>query len=97
VERIVLIARLKPDAYERAEQLASVEQPAGVGQARLRGSNFLSAGEVVFIIEGEDAELHTREWFDDPVLSTAFASWLPLFDRPLHVAREVATWGRDSA
>jgi hypothetical protein len=52
---------------------------------------------VVVVIEGEDAELHAREWFDDPVLSTAFASWLPLLDGPLHAVREVGTWGQRNA
>jgi hypothetical protein len=93
VERLVLIARLRPGVYERAKELASTELAAGAGQARLRGANFLSPGEVVFVIEGDDVDLHTREWFDDPVLSTAFASWLPLFDGPLHTALEVGTWG----
>jgi hypothetical protein len=98
VERLVLIARLKPDTYERAEQLASVELTGGAGQALLRGSTFLSPGEVVFMIEGDDVDLHARQWFDDPVLSTAFSSWLPLFEGPLHAAREVATWsGRTSS
>ncbi|MCW3024923.1 MAG: hypothetical protein JWM29_355, partial [Solirubrobacterales bacterium] len=66
-------------------------------QALLRGSTFLSPGEVVFMIEGDDVDLHTRQWFDDPVLSTAFSSWLPLFEGPLHAAREVATWGGRTA
>jgi hypothetical protein len=47
---------------------------------------------VVFLIEGDDVDFHTRQWFDDPVLSAAFSSWLPLFEGPLHAAREVATW-----
>jgi hypothetical protein len=97
MERLVLVARLKPGTYARAQELASKEVPAGRGQARLGGTNFLSPSEVVFVIEGEDAELHAREWFDDPVLSTAFASWLPLLDGPLHAVREVGTWGQRNA
>jgi hypothetical protein len=69
----------------------------GVARALLRGSTFLSPGEVVFMIEGHDVDLHTRDWFDDPVLSTAFSSWLPLFEGPLHRAHEVATWSRRAA
>jgi hypothetical protein len=88
----VLIARLRPDVHERAEELASVEPETGVDPALLRGSIFLSAREVVFLIEGDDVDLHTRQWFDDPVLSATFSSWLPLFEGPLHAAREVATW-----
>jgi hypothetical protein len=92
LERLVLIARLRPDVHERAEELASVEPETDVDPALLRGSIFLSAREVVFLIEGDDVDLHTRQWFDDPVLSATFSSWLPLFEGPLHAAREVATW-----
>jgi hypothetical protein len=91
-ERLVLTARLRPGAYERAEELASDAGPAGAGRALLRGSIFLSPSEVVFMIEGDDVDLQTRQWFDDPVLSSAFTSWLSLFEGPLHSAREVATW-----
>jgi hypothetical protein len=59
-------------------------------------SIFLSPSEVVFILEGEDVELHAREWFDDPVRSTAISSWLALIDGPLHSAREVAVWDSDT-
>jgi hypothetical protein len=87
----VLIARLKPDAYARAEELASVV-PTGPADAHLRGSIFLSERDVVFLIEGADVDLQTRQWFDDPVLAAAISSWLPLFEGPLHGGREVATW-----
>jgi hypothetical protein len=93
LERLALVARLKPEAYQRAQELASADPPAAqLGDTPLRGSIFLSSNEVVFMIEGDDVELHTREWFDDPVLSTAISSWLPLFDGPLHAAREFAVW-----
>src|ERR1700686_5907526 len=92
LERLVLIARLRPDVHERAEELASIEPESGWDRALVRGSTFLSAREVVFLIEGDDVDLRTRQWFDDPVLSAAFSSWLPLFEGPLHAAREVATW-----
>jgi hypothetical protein len=97
MERLVLTARLKPDAYERAEELASAEPEPGVDPALVRGSVFLSAREVVFMIEGEDVDFHTRQWFDDPVLSATFSSWLALFEGPLHAAREVAAWEWRSA
>jgi hypothetical protein len=92
LERLVLIARLRPDVHERAEELAAASPETGAGRALLRGSVFLSAREVVFLIEGDDVDFQTRQWFDDPVLSAAFSSWLPLFEGPLHAAREVATW-----
>jgi len=44
--------------------------------------------EVVFLLEGEDLERRVRDFLDDPVRSTAIASWLPLFDGPLKTAWE---------
>lgn len=90
--RLVLTARLKPDAYERAKEFASAEPASGSVPTLLRGSIFLSSSEAVFLIEGDDVDLHTAKWFDDPVLSTAVSPWLPLFEGPLHAAREVGRW-----
>ena len=88
-ERLLLVARLKADAYERARELAAAEPAGDFGEARIRRSIFLSPSEVIFVIEGDDVGAQAREWFDDPVRSAALSSWLPLFDGPLHVAREV--------
>jgi hypothetical protein len=97
LERLALIARLRPDAYERAEELVSEIPSVGDGEPLIGGSIFLSQSEVVFMLTGEDVELRARNWFDDPVLSAAIGSWLPLFDGPLHAAREVASWDRGPA
>ena len=93
MERLALIARLKPDVYERAQELASADAPTDPGGSTLGHSIFLSPSEVVFVMEGLDVDLHTREWFNDPALSTAISPWLPLFDGPLHAAREVVVGG----
>ena len=97
MEQLLLTARLRRGAYERATELASEAGTVDLGRARLHGTIFLSPAEVVFVIEGEDVESQTRQWFDDPVLSAAFSSWLPLFDGPLHAAREVGTWDSRAA
>jgi hypothetical protein len=89
VERIALVARLKPDTREQAAELAA-DAPEAPGASRR--SIYLSPSEVVFVIEGEDPESVVREWFDDPVRSTALGPWLPLFDGPLHRAPEISTW-----
>ena len=98
LERAVLIAKLKPGAYERAQELASAEVSTEVdGAPGLRRFIFLSPTEVVFLVEGDDLELRTREWFDDPVRSGAIGHWLPLFDGALHSAREVPLTEPDDA
>jgi hypothetical protein len=89
VERIALVARLKPDTREQAAELAAAK-PDAPGVSRL--SIYLSPTEVVFVIEGEDPEHLVRALLDDPVRSTALEPWLPLFDGPLHRAPEVSTW-----
>ena len=86
----MLIARLRPGAHGRAEELAAEALDEQGAAAALRCSIFLSPSEVVFLIEGDDARLQTRDWLNDPVLSTSIGSWLPLFDGPLHAAPEVA-------
>jgi hypothetical protein len=49
---------------------------------------FLSESEVIILFEGEGARESVLTTLDDPVMSTALASWLPLFDGPLHRAYE---------
>ena len=79
----MLIAKLKPDAYERAQELASAEVSTEVdGAPGLRRFIFLSPAEVVFLVEGDDVELRTREWFDDPVRSERSATGCPSSTAP---------------
>jgi hypothetical protein len=86
MERIALVASLRPDAHERAVALAGdLPDAPGIG----RQSVFLSPTEVIFVLEGEDPETQVREWLDDPVQSTAIEPWLALFDGPLHRAPEI--------
>jgi hypothetical protein len=58
---------------------------------------FLSESEVVFFLEGRDADQSVRAILNDPVSSTAVSPWLALFDGPLHWAPEVSFWERDGA
>jgi hypothetical protein len=93
VERVMLVARLRRGARERAEQLLTDEARAGaLEDAFDRGAIFLSNTEVVFLFEGANVEESVRAILDDPVKSTVIAPWLPLFDGPLHQAREARSW-----
>ena len=84
----VLVARLKPHALEHARELAAQVDPSAVADFDRFGV-FLSKGEVVFVFEGEHARETVRAHLNDPVESTALSPWIPLFDGPLHAAREV--------
>ena len=90
MERIALVARLKPDAKERAGELATVKPTVPEGISHI--STFLSGDEVVFMLEGDSPDESHWMWLNDPVNSTVLAPWLPLFDGPLHRAPEVTSW-----
>jgi hypothetical protein len=89
VERVVVIAALKPGAREQALGLLQRSADAGE-QERVtqRQAIFLSDREAVFFFEGRDAGASVRELVNDPVRSTMLSPWLPLFEAPLHLARE---------
>lgn len=89
----MLVARLSPGARERAEQLLTHEARANAPEEAFeRGAIFLSETEVVFLLEGENATEAARTVLDDPVESTVITPWLPLFDGPLHRARQAYSW-----
>jgi len=93
LDKVVLIARLKDGARGRAEELLSEEVRADAPEdAFERGTIFLSDTDVVFLLEGAGAAEAARAILDDPVRSTVIEPWLPLFDGPLHQAREAHSW-----
>jgi hypothetical protein len=88
VDRIVLVARLKAGQRERAKELLDDGVEPIAPEAVDRRVTFLSESEVIILFEGEGARESVLTTLDDPVMSTALASWLPLFDGPLHRAYE---------
>ena len=92
MERVLLIARLEPDARERALELVDAQK--GEDPVTDRQGVFLSDSDVVFFFEGPDAEEAVREILNDPVRSTAVSPWLPLFSGPLHRAYEARFFER---
>jgi hypothetical protein len=94
MERLVLVARLKPGSRERARELvAEYSLNEDLRGAFERQGIFLSETEVVFFLEGPDANETVRGILNDP-RSTEIGHWLPLFDGPLHGAREEYFWER---
>ena len=95
MDRVVAVARLKLGARQRAEELIAEGAGPFVPEAAVeRGAIFLSESEVVFLFEGADVNESVRTTLNDPVESSALAPWLPLFEGPLHQAREAHSWER---
>jgi hypothetical protein len=95
VERLVMLARLKPEARDRALELVEEHRAGHAAETDFeRHAIFLAPEEIVFYFEGQDAEKTARRILNDPVRSTMLAPWLPLFDGPLHAAPEVDYWER---
>jgi hypothetical protein len=85
----MLIAALKPGAREQAlDLLQRAAEASEWERVTQRQGIFLSDREAVFFFEGRDAGASVRELVNDPVRSTMLSPWLPLFDGPLHLARE---------
>ena len=88
MDRLVLVARLKPNSAERARELiAEYSVNEGLSRAFDRQGIFLSETEVVFFLEGPEAKATVKEILNDPS-ATEIGHWIPLFDGPLHGARE---------
>ena len=91
------MARLKPGSQERAQELLDQKRSSTDEPAFDRIATYLSESEVVFVLEGENADESIRAILNDPVASTLISPWLALFDGPLHGAREVFAWERERA
>ena len=95
MERVVLVAALKPDARQQALALVESLEPTSVGDAiPERAGIFLSDREAVFFFEGAGTVESIRALVNDPVRSTLLSPWLPLFEGPLHLAREAFFFAR---
>ncbi len=97
MDRIVLVAHLKPGSSERAHELfAQHSAREDLKEAFDRHAIFLSESEAVFLFEGPDADASVRAIFNDPSASE-IGHWIPLFDGPLHLAPEAYFWERAPA
>ena len=94
--QLTLIARLRPGALKVAQDLAAgISAPTEEDSPFDRFGVFVAEDEVVFFLEGDTIGESVRALLDDPVRSTVIARWLPLFDGPLHTARQVYFWERE--
>jgi hypothetical protein len=96
VERLALIARLKPGTRARAEELIATGPPFDPHEAGfVRHSVFLSASEVVFVFEAHEVEWLVGALVDDPfqwIVAEALEAWRPLIEGSPRIAREQFSW-----
>lgn len=98
MQRLMIVARLRPDASEKAETLIAHGPPFDPKNLGFdRHSVFLTATEVVFLFEGANADRLVNAIVNDPALSTALAPWAELIDWPPRIAHERFAWQRQPA
>ena len=96
METVALIARLKPGSEEQAAQLLAAGPPFDPSARGLsRHAVYLSAGEVVFVFEGDEVEWIVEEMVSEPAsgsLAAALDAWRELVDGPPRIARAAYSW-----
>lgn len=99
MERLALIARLKPGTQAQAEALIAKGPPFDPQQIGFaRHSVFLSATEVVFVFEAHEVEWLVTALVEDPfqwMMIDALEAWRPLVDGHPRIAREQFSWEPD--
>jgi hypothetical protein len=98
MEMLALIARLRPGAEERAAQLVAYGPPFDPGgRGLLRHTVYLSAGEVVFVFEGDEVEWIVEDMVQEPAggaVAAALDAWRDLVDGPPRIGRAAYSWER---
>jgi hypothetical protein len=101
LERIAIIARLKPGAEPQAAELISAGPPFDPQESGFeRHAIYLSATEVMFVFEAHEVEWLVDALVGEPynwMLDEAIDKWRPLVDGPPRIAREVFSWERQPA
>jgi hypothetical protein len=98
LERLALIARLKPGTEVRAEELIATGPPFDPTESGFaRHSVYLSASEVVFVFEAHEIEWLVDALVENPfqwMVEEAFDNWRPLIEGQPRIAREKFFWER---
>jgi len=102
MNRVAIVARLKEGAELRAGELLTELPPFNLAESGLlRHCIYLSAGEVVFVFEGDQVEWIVDDQlagqFLHPLLAGALEVWRPIVDGEPRIASERFSWERDAA
>jgi hypothetical protein len=97
MNRLAVIAKLRPEAEGRAEELVSKGppfDPSGLGFER--HSVYLTGDHAVFVFEGGQLDQLMHSVVKDPSSIRPFREWEKLLDGVPRVAREAYHWERDN-
>jgi hypothetical protein len=93
MQRIVVIAKLKPDSHVAAAEILRAGPPYDPGDIGLvRHGVYLSASEAVFVFEGPEVEQQLSGLLNDPATAAAFSVWAPLLEGTPSAAHELFYW-----
>ena len=95
MNRVVIVAPLRPGTYDRAAALIQAGPPFDLRDSGLdEHAVYLSSDEAVFVFEGAEAEFAVHDIVDDPVRSASFSAWAPLLAGRPRLAQEAFAWRR---
>ena len=98
MKRLMIVARLRPDAHEEAEALIAEGPPFDPEELGFhRHAAYLTAGEVIFFFEAPEVEWIVNDIVDDPAISAAFGPWKKLIEGTPRLAHERFYWPRESS
>ena len=99
MQRVAVIARLKPDTDERARALVEKGPPFDPEKLGFeRHAVYMSDDQVVFVFEGALINALRRTLSSSGGgVREAFAAWEPLLDGMPHLAHETYFWERPAA
>ena len=96
MNRIAIVATLKPDRYERAQDLLRQGPPFDLGAKIFeRHAVYLSNHEVVLVFEGRDVERGIDDLTSDFLqqkMNQTLSDWRDLIDGHPRIAREAFFW-----
>jgi hypothetical protein len=98
MNRLAIVAQLKADSPDRAQELLAAGPPFRLeGSCIERHAVYLSSREVVFVFEGPEVEWKVDDLVDDflqSALHGAFEEWRPLLEGKPRLANEAFFWSR---
>jgi hypothetical protein len=98
MNRLMIVARLRDGAREKAEALLQNGPPFDPEELRFeRHGVYLTQTEVVFLFDAPEVEWIVNEILDDPTMAPAFARWQDLLDGPPRLAHERFYWSRETS